>query len=63
MEHFDSKQCRDSFQHPQSCDLLRCCLPVSSTCSLLLDLDFYSVNESDGMFSLFYKKLASGTST
>ena len=55
--HFDTKQCRDSFQQPHSCDPSPVLYSVAfrSSCirSLLLDLDPFEENDPDGMFPLF----------
>ena len=56
LAHFDAKQCRDSFQQPQACDPYPVLCSVAFRSSfirkLLLDLDLYGGNDSDGMFSL-----------
>ena len=60
--HFDAKLCRNSFQQQQSrdsCPVLRSVAFRSSfLCSLLLDLDLYGENNTDGMFPLFCKQVA-----
>ena len=52
---------KDSFQPPHSCNaspiLCSAVFQCSSIRSWLLDLDPYDGNDSDGMFSLFYKQV------
>ena len=59
--HFDDKQCQDRFQQPQAYDpspvLCSGAFRYSFICSLLLDLDSYGGNDSNGMLSLFYKQV------
>ena len=60
--HFDAKQCRGSFQQPHCCDpspvLFSVGFQSSSIHSLLLDLDPYGRNDSDGTFPHIYKQVA-----
>ena len=55
--HFEAKQCRNSFQRSYFCDLRLVLRSVALLFSLirnmLLDLDSYSGNGSDGMFPPF----------
>ena len=57
-----AKQCRDSLQQPRSCNLCSVLCSVSFRSSfvrsLLLDLDPYGGNDSNGMLSLFNKQVA-----
>ena len=60
--HYNAKQCRDSFQQQHSWDpfpiLCSVAFRFSFVRSLLLDLNLYSGNDSNGMFPLFYKQVA-----
>ena len=59
---FNSKQYRISFKHSHFCDLCPVLRSVafrtSLVHSLLLGLDLYGGNDPDGMFPLYYNRLA-----
>ena len=60
--HFVAKQFRDGFHLPHSCGsspvLCSVAFPSSFVRSLILDLDPYDGNDSDGVFPLLYKQVA-----